>query len=233
MASIHLSKRLQAIADYVDAGERVADIGTDHAFLPMALAQAGKIDFALAADVGVGPLNIAKQNIAENGLSDKITTRLADGLEGIKPEDSISTVVIAGMGGELIAKILARGSDHLDGTETLVLSPHRDVPMVRQWLSTNDYGIVAETMLEDEGHVYTVMVAGRTKPDVPYTKADIEFGPILRKQRSAIFISELHRQQQALTRTLTGLQSAQSNQASKMAAVKTELKLVEEELAHD
>nr|WP_263849218.1 tRNA (adenine(22)-N(1))-methyltransferase TrmK [Lacticaseibacillus sharpeae] len=87
--------------------------------------------------------------------------------------------------------------------------------MVRQWLSTNDYGIVAETMLEDEGHVYTVMVAGRTKPDVPYTKADIEFGPILRKQRSAIFISELHRQQQALTRTLAGLQSARVTRTAK------------------
>ena len=233
MATIHLSKRLQAIADFIEPGERVADIGTDHAFLPLALVQSGKIDFALASDVGEGPIAIADQNIAENGAGDKITTRLADGLEGIRPEDGISTVVIAGMGGELIAKILTRGQSHLDGTETLVLSPHRDVPMVRQWLANNDYGSVDETMLEDEGHVYTVMVAGRTKPDVPYTKAEIEFGPILRKQRSAIFISELHRQENALQRVLQGLQDAQTTQTAKIAATEAELALVQGELAND
>ncbi|WP_127848151.1 tRNA (adenine(22)-N(1))-methyltransferase [Lacticaseibacillus hulanensis] len=233
MATIHLSKRLQAIADCVESGERVADIGTDHAFLPMALAQSGKIDFALACDVGEGPIAIAKQNIEVNGLQNVVQTRLADGLEGLRTTDGISTVVIAGMGGELIAKILTRGRKHLDGTETLVLSPHRDVPIVRQWLADNDYGIVSEKMLEDEGHVYTVMVAGRTKPDVPYTPADIEFGPILRQERSELFVSELRREEKTMKNILAGLKAAQHLQQERIAATEARLALVQKELEND
>ncbi len=231
--SVRLSKRLQAIADFVEPGERLADIGTDHAFLPVALAQEGKLDFALACDVGEGPLEIAAQNITGAGLQNVIQTRLADGLVGIRPEDGISTVVIAGMGGELISKILTRGVSHLDGTETLVLSPHRDVPIVREWLAGNDYGIVNEAMLEDEGHVYTIIVAGRTKPDVPYTPAEIAFGPLLRQERSALFLSELEREERALTRVLRGLESAQATQTDKVQATKAELALVQAELRHD
>ncbi|WDF81498.1 class I SAM-dependent methyltransferase [Lacticaseibacillus pabuli] len=230
---IHLSKRLQAIADFVDTGDRVADIGTDHAFLPIALVQSGKCDYVLASDIGAGPLAIAKQNIADHGLSDKIEVRQGDGLEGIKASDDLDTVVIAGMGGELICKIMNNGQHHLDGSENLILSPHRDVDQVRQWLADNEFGILDEAILTDEGHSYEIIVAGRTKPEVPYTAADIAFGPILRKQRSDLFVSELKRRQRSLQHVLAGLKAASGDIASKQQQVQAELDLVEAEIHAD
>ncbi|EPC57119.1 SAM-dependent methyltransferase [Lacticaseibacillus paracasei subsp. paracasei Lpp123] len=98
MDHIHLSKRLQAISSFIEAGERVADIGTDHAFLPIYLVQQQRISFAIASDIGAGPVAIAKQNVADAGLTAQISVRQADGLASIMPDDAISTVVIAGMG---------------------------------------------------------------------------------------------------------------------------------------
>lgn len=230
---IHLSKRLQAIADFVDTGDRVADIGTDHAFLPIALVQSGKSDYVLASDIGAGPIAIAKQNIADHGLSAKIEVRQADGLQGIRPEDDLDTVVIAGMGGELICKILTDGQHLLDGSENLILSPHRDVDQVRQWLADNEFGILDETILTDEGHTYEVLVAGRTKPEVPYTPADIAFGPVLRKKRSALFVSELQRRQRSLQHVLAGLEVASGDITDKQQQVQADLQLVEAEINAD
>ncbi|WP_155287197.1 tRNA (adenine(22)-N(1))-methyltransferase [Lacticaseibacillus zhaodongensis] len=227
---IHLSKRLSSIAAFVDQDERIADIGTDHAFLPIALVQSGKVEHALACDVAPGPLQIAASNIAEAGLQAAIETRLADGLQGIKPEDEIGTVIIAGMGGELIEKILEAGQGHLDGTENMILSPHRDVPLVRRWLAAHEFGIMDEQILEDEGHVYEIMLAGHTVPDVPYTEADFEFGPILRAKREPLFVQELQRRERALHRVAAGLSSASGDVAAKRAAVTKELELVRGEL---
>lgn len=226
---IHLSNRLQAIADFVEQGDRVADIGTDHAFLPIALVESGKADWAIASDIGEGPVAIAKENIASHGLSKQIEVRLADGLQGLRPEDDLDTVVIAGMGGELICKILTAGLDHLDGSENLVLSPHRDVPQVRQWLTENEFGILDETMLEEDGHVYEVMLVGRTKPEVPYTAADIAFGPVLRQKRGDLFLQELDRQINALQRVEAGLKVASGDVADKLAETQAALKLTEAE----
>lgn len=125
MDHIHLSKRLQAIRAFIEPNERLADIGTDHAFLPIDLVQRGIIKFAVASDIGAGPVAIAKQNVADAGLTDQISVRQADGLAGIHPADAISTIVIAGMGGQLITNILEAGQPQLDGTETLVLAPNR------------------------------------------------------------------------------------------------------------
>lgn len=226
---MHLSKRLQAIADFIEPGDRVADIGTDHAFLPIALVSSGKVDWALASDVGEGPVAIAKANIAAHGLTEKIEVRLADGLLGITPADDLDTVVIAGMGGELICKILDAGLDHLDGTENLVLSPHRDVPMVRQWLAAHEFGILDETMLDEEGHTYEMMLVGRTKPEVPYTPADIAFGPVLRQKRGDLFLQELDRQIHALQRVVAGLKTASGDVTAKLAETQEALALVEAE----
>lgn len=227
---IHLSKRLSSIAAFVDQDERIADIGTDHAFLPIALVQSGRVQHALACDVAPGPLKIAASNIAAAHLQDAIETRLADGLAGIRPEDEIGTVIIAGMGGELIERILEAGQDHLDGTESMILSPHRDVPLVRRWLAAHEFGIMDEKIVEDEGHVYEIMLAGHTVPDVPYTEADFEFGPILRKQRSPLFIQELRRRKRSLERVAAGLSSASGDVDGKQAAVAAELQLVRGEL---
>ena len=108
---MELSKRLQAVADLVTAGYRVADIGTDHAYIPIFLLASGKIPGAAAMDVNEGPLERARCHIEENGLTEKISLRLSDGLAGLRPGEAES-VVIAGMGGGLIIRILTEGIAH-------------------------------------------------------------------------------------------------------------------------
>ena len=103
-----LSIRMQAVADLVSDGMRIADIGTDHGFVPIALVSAGRCPYAVAADVRRGPLSHAAENIRKYGLSEVIETRLSDGLEKIKPGEADS-IIIAGMGGMLMIRILEEG----------------------------------------------------------------------------------------------------------------------------
>ncbi|WP_225047185.1 tRNA (adenine(22)-N(1))-methyltransferase [Lacticaseibacillus kribbianus] len=218
MEKIHLSPRLQHIANFLGDGRRIADIGTDHAYLPIQLAQSGLIDYAVASDIGAGPVAIATANVAAQGLEDVIAVRQADGLLGLDPEDGIDTIFIAGMGGLLIRDILTAGLARLDGTETLVLAPNRDDEAVRTWLAKHEFGILDEDLLEDAGHVYPIIVAGQTKPEVPYTEADLILGPVLRKRRSPLFLAELDRR---IVKTQAVLDSlAQSSQ--ELAAKKEE-----------
>ncbi|WP_461223878.1 tRNA (adenine(22)-N(1))-methyltransferase [Lacticaseibacillus suihuaensis] len=211
MEKIHLSPRLQHIANFLGDGRRIADIGTDHAYLPIQLAQAVLIDFAVASDIGAGPVAIATANVAANGLEKTIAVRQADGLAGLTAADGIDTIFIAGMGGLLIQDILTAGLDRLDGTETLVLAPNRDDETVRTWLAAHEFGILDEDLLEDGGHVYPIIVAGQTKPEVPYTKADLILGPVLRKRRSPLFLKELDHRIAKTQAVLASL--AQSSQA--------------------
>ncbi|WP_288550846.1 tRNA (adenine(22)-N(1))-methyltransferase TrmK [uncultured Lacticaseibacillus sp.] len=234
MDHIHLSKRLQAISSFIEAGERVADIGTDHAFLPIYLVQQQRINFAIASDIGAGPVAIAKQNVADAGLTAQISVRQADGLASIMPDDAISTVVIAGMGGQLMTDILEAGQPQLDGTETLVLAPNRHQYDVRLWLDQHGYGIIGEDIVEDEGHIYELMAAGRTRPDVPYSEADLRFGPILRRQKSPTFMKKMHREAEKTEAVLEGLADAQMVPLEKIREQEKILSLIKEELdAHD
>ncbi|RXT58414.1 tRNA (adenine(22)-N(1))-methyltransferase [Lacticaseibacillus chiayiensis] len=234
MDHIHLSKRLQTISRFIEPGERVADIGTDHALLPIELVKRGAIQFAVASDIGAGPVAIAKQNVAAAGLTKQIDVRQADGLAGIKPVDAISTIVIAGMGGQLITNILDAGMTRMDGTETLVLAPNRHQYDVRLWLDKHGYGIIGEQIVEDEGHIYEIMAAGKAKPDVPYSEADLRFGPILRRQKNPVFMKKMHREAEKTEAVLEGLADARMVPLAKIREQEHILALIKEELnAHD
>ncbi|HAT55745.1 MAG TPA: tRNA (adenine(22)-N(1))-methyltransferase TrmK, partial [Lactobacillus sp.] len=124
MDADHLSKRLAAVASYVPKSARIADIGSDHAYLPVYLAKRNQIAFAVAGEVVDGPFENAVSEIAAQRLTDKIDARLGDGITVLRPEDRIDTIVIAGMGGTLISDILERGWQHLSGQERLVLQPN-------------------------------------------------------------------------------------------------------------
>ena len=227
--SIHLSKRLARIASFVEPEARIADIGTDHAYIPIALAEAGTIDFAVASDIGAGPCAIARTNIANAGLQDKIVVRQADGLAGLRAEDGLDTIIIAGMGGQLMIDILEAGMTHLDGTESLILAPNRDDYTVRAWLAEHEFGILDEALLEDEGHVYPIIVAGQTRPEVPYTQADLILGPVLRKQRSELFLRELDRAIKTTTQVIQGLQQASTTPSAKLEQETARLALLQKE----
>ena len=156
-----LSKRLRAVADMVDETDCVCDVGCDHAYIPIFLVREGRCQRALALDVNPGPLQRADLHIREAGLEEKIETRLSDGLENFSPGDA-SCVVISGMGGRLMEKILFRGLDRLSGVDELVLSPQSDISAVRRFLYENRFLVSDEKILKEDGKYYSLIKAVRT-----------------------------------------------------------------------
>ena len=154
---IELAARLQMVADLVPEGARVADIGTDHAYLPAALMLEGKIRAAIAADLRQGPLNRAKATVQNYGLQGKIGFRLCDGLKGIEPEEA-DTVVIAGMGGETISMILEDAPWTREKGTKLVLQPMSSMLELRVWLAGNGYRIQSEHLAQEGNTIYTAFL---------------------------------------------------------------------------
>lgn len=156
-----LSRRLDLCASFVAQDSRLADIGTDHAYLPIALCLNNKILSAVACDIADGPLQRAKENIQRYGLDDKIQTRLSDGLQNVS-RDEIDTVVIAGMGGELIAKILSECPYIRDKELSLILQPMTRCEKLIFWLYENGFAINSQKAVTEDGKHYTVMLVRYT-----------------------------------------------------------------------
>lgn len=155
--ALELTPRLRLLADWVPQGARLADIGTDHAYLPVWLFLHGRVSSAIASDLRKGPLARAGETAAEHGVS--LDLRLGDGLEGIGPEEC-DTVVIAGMGGENIAAILERAPWTAEGRHTLLLQPQTRAEELRRYLMDHGYAIRREALVLDRGILYPVMEAG-------------------------------------------------------------------------
>jgi len=166
--SINLSPRLQLIADKVVKGSKIADIGTDHAYIPIYLMQNGIIEYAVASDVRKGPVQKAKQNVEKYKFTEKIDVRLGDGLEKVNAGE-VDTVIIAGMGGVLITQILSDAFSVLQSVKRLILQPMVGQEEVRKWLVKNDYKIIDEELAMEGDKIYNVIVAehGQGQVDKP------------------------------------------------------------------
>ena len=162
---IHLSKRLQAICDMVEPGSRICDVGCDHAHVDIRLLQEGTVTDVLAMDVAKGPLERARENLELTGLSDQCTLRLSDGLAAYEPGEA-DVMICAGMGGGLMRRILGAEPDKAASFREMILSPHTEIALVREWLRCNGFRIVREEFLEEEGKYYTVMKASPGPGDV-------------------------------------------------------------------
>ena len=152
---LELSSRLQLLADWVPEGTRLADVGTDHAYLPVWLDIHHRVTNAIASDLRKGPLERAKETGRTYGAQ-HIDFRLCNGLADIRPEET-DTIVIAGMGGENIASILAEAPWTADGSHTLLLSPHTKAEELRRFLMEHGYEIRREALVSDLGTLYPVM----------------------------------------------------------------------------
>ena len=184
-----LSVRLTTVAKYVIDGARMADIGSDHAYLPCYLAKNLKISFAIAGEVAQGPFQSAEKNVLAEGLVDTITVRMGDGLEVIEPGE-VDCITIAGMGGALISSILDNGKDKLDSVQRLILQPNISAISIRTWLLANNWELIAEEIIEEDSKIYEILVAERGDPLKPYQiKRDegLLLGPFLLKQKNEIF----------------------------------------------
>lgn len=155
---MNLDKRLGTAAALVRHGARVADIGTDHAYLPVYLVQTGVCPSAIASDIGKGPLEAARHTVTAAGLTDTISLRLGDGLAGIAP-DEVDDIVIAGMGGETIAAILQAAPWVKNPTLRLILQPMTRAEDLRRFLLTNGFSVLQERLIQDSRHLYPVLAA--------------------------------------------------------------------------
>ena len=161
MKELQLQPRLQHLANLIPQGVRLADIGTDHGYLPVWLIQQGRIDHAIAADIAQEPLAHAKRT-AEEYDTENIHFRLCSGLDGIGPEE-VDYIVIAGMGGDTIVSILSAAPWTKNGVK-LLLQPMTKVEMLRSWLADNGYCFTAESLVWDKEYLYPVMeVTGGTQ----------------------------------------------------------------------
>ncbi len=160
---IKISERLESIADKVPAGSRLADIGSDHALLPVYLALRGQIERAVAGEVHAGPYESAKRQIEQYGLEARIEARFGDGLEVVRPAET-DVIVIAGMGGGTIVDILTAGRAKLDGVRKMILQPNIGEERVRRWIVENDWFLANESILEEDGKIYEILEA-ESAPD--------------------------------------------------------------------
>ena len=153
-----LSRRLMAVAKMVPYGSRIADVGTDHGFVPIYLAREGQIEHAVAMDLRKGPLDRASEHVLKYGLENVITTRLSDGLEKLCIGE-VDTVICAGMGGILMQKILEKGDLRQKKIKTLILQPQSEILLFRSFLRQNAYEITKEEFLVEDGKYYSVIKA--------------------------------------------------------------------------
>ena len=199
-----LSRRLSACLDALSSLSRIADIGTDHAYLPCHGIANGMIDSAIAIDVIDGPLAQAKKTIADYELADKIELRKGSGLEPLKIGE-VEGVNIAGMGGKLISQLLLDSLAFAQSLKLLVLQPQGGESLLRRTLFENDFAIVNELLLEEDGIIYTIMTA-MPERTAEYTELDIMFGPILRQNiKDELFIKKWNQEITAIDVILSNI----------------------------
>lgn len=186
-----LRPRLSAIASFVPRGSRVADIGTDHAYLPVFLLQAGAVEQAIAIDVHPGPYQAAVETVTSAGLSNAISVRLGDGLT-VLAEGEADTVVIAGMGGNTIIKILEDSFPVAQSLTRLILQPMVASAAIRRWLAANGWCIVDETLVEDDRILYEIIVAEQGTT-LPYPQIFDDIGPKLWMNRHPLLRNHINR----------------------------------------
>ncbi|NLC44942.1 MAG: SAM-dependent methyltransferase [Clostridiales bacterium] len=155
---MNIRPRLRAIADLVPHSQNIADIGTDHGYLPLYLLQWGRIPNAIAADVSAGSLKKASALIEQNNMSHVIETRLGNGLSVLSAGE-VDTIVIAGMGGVLISEILQQGEKVARSASTLILQPMIGQEELRRWLIQNQYRIQDEDLVKESNRIYEIIVA--------------------------------------------------------------------------
>ena len=216
---LNLSSRLQAIAGLVPKGTRVADVGTDHGYIPIYLLQSGICESAVASDVREGPLQSAVRSASALGLEDKISFRLADGLRKVQPEEA-DTVIIAGMGGETIAAILEACPWAKSSGLHYLLQPMTRSEDLRRYLLTHGFTILSETTVEQGGHLYVIVEAEWT--DAPFCEDESAF--VLGKLDGTRDRAWLLWQKELLTKRKNGMTAAgETEEVARLAFILQQL----------
>ena len=199
---IKLSNRLQAVARQIPAGLRVADVGTDHGYLPVYLVVNDIAPKVIASDRGKRPLDSARQLISLLSLENQIDVRLGDGLSVLQPDEA-EVICLAGMGGVAIKEIISAGLPLAQAAKRLVLQPQRNVPAVRRFLVANGFKIVAEDLAEDDGFYYEIIAVEPGLMEL--TEQEADFGPLLLRDGHPLFKDFLILKETDLTQLLAAM----------------------------
>lgn len=203
----HTTPRLRMLLDVLASARTVADIGCDHAYLPILLAREGRAAHIIAADVREGPLRRAQENIARFGLTGRIETRLGDGLSPLTPGEA-EAIAIAGMGGTVICQILQEGETVARAADLLVLQPMSAAPDLRRFLYQNGYCLLRERLVQEDARIYTVLIAQNGKAQ-RFTELDCYISPALRAERPPLFSAYAEKLYTQLRSAISGMRQAQ------------------------
>ena len=233
---MRLDGRLAAVAALVPRGARAADVGTDHAYLAIALLNEQDVETVIATDKNEGPCAAARRTISASGFTNRVQVRLGDGLAPLSPGE-VDTVCIAGMGGGLIASILAEGAEVLAEVSRLVLQPMNDAAALRQWLYDNGWHIVEESLATADGRLYEIIAAEPGTEETPEPWL-LTLGPVLWRDRPPLFARHAEAQTERLRRILYGMEKSETAReseayrkiAGELSEIERRLKSVEERL---
>lgn len=227
MREITLSERLKTVAGFLPEASRFVDIGSDHAYLPCYVCMKDKYATAIAGEVNEGPYLSAVNTVKTMNLENRISVRKGNGLQVIEPKE-VKQVVIAGMGGSLIASILESGKEKLAEVESLVLQPNVDAKAVRVWLEHNSYKLVSEKIVEEGRHIYEVLFAEKKEIEIAMTEKELLFGPYLLQEKSLPFKKKWTRELKNTERILREMKRAKEVNQEKVARYEKEKQWMEE-----
>lgn len=182
-----VSKRLEVIGNYIKENAKVADVGTDHGHLAIFAVKERNASLVVASDVNEFPLMSARRNVINEGLKNIVSLRLGNGLDTINPEE-VDTIVVSGMGGQLIRDILENGKDKLTKVENIIVQPNVGSHILRKWLMENGYEIKDEQIIKDAGIIYEIIYA--EIGTMTLNDTELMFGPVLLSNINENFIEK-------------------------------------------
>lgn len=229
---MQLSKRLKAVADYVTPGSVVADIGCDHAHTSIYLMENHIANAVIALDVNIGPLERAKENISKYHLEESIQVRLSDGARQIK-KGEVDSLLISGMGGALMVRILKDSLDIAKSAKEWILQPQSEIVLVRKFLVKQGYSVIEENMLLEEGKYYVIMKAVSKEEEEEQEEVFFCYGKWLLKSKNPVLKEYLINKEQKVSAILHELQAnyAEKN-IVRINELEEELKLIRKGLEY-
>lgn len=228
---MELSKRLFAVAAMVSPCEKMADIGTDHGYIPIYLIEQKKVGHALAMDINKGPLQRAREHVTLHQLDEYIELRLSNGAEKLQPQE-VDVVVIAGMGGRLMMKIIEERKEVFHSLKEFVIQPQSEYGGVRHYLEEQGFQILEENMVEEDGKYYPMMKVSKGSMKLS-KKCFYEYGSFLLKEKNPVLYEYLKKEQENYKKIRENLLKGKSEkQKSRLLEVEEILSVNKEALTY-
>lgn len=228
---MHIGSRLETIGRLVPQDAVLADVGTDHAYLPVWLIEHGCIAKAIAGDIAAGPCAAARSTIAQHGLQNSVEVRMGSGLAVLQPGEA-DCITIAGMGASTMIAILEADMAVAEAAELLILQPMAGAASLREWLCTHGWQLVEEELVDDAPHFYEIMCAKRGEGKT-YSAAEYAVGPVLWQKQHPLVGRQLERQLVTTTQLLAQMERSerarQSTKYQELEQLQAALEVLEDE----